>query len=340
MRFGLFGGATAKTKDGPDVDTAQSYYDFIEYVIEAEALGYHSTFTAEHHFTGYGQISATLNLLTWLGAKTSTIRLGTAVLVLPWHNPVLVAEQVATIDVLTGGRVDLGIGKGYRSVEFKSFCVPQEEAGARFTEALDLMRKSWISKERFSYHGKYWHFDDIIVEPPVQQQPHPPLWMAAGTEPSIREAARNDCCLLVDQFCSLDTVGERLGWYRDEVQKLGRKFDPKTVGIARAFFVAHNEQEKETALDNRIAAQQKLVTVSGNSPSDRKASILTFEDTRESSEEAALIGRPDEIAAKIEKLKGMGVEYLLLNGGGSRENLRRFAREVIPSFAKQSVAAE
>ena len=77
MRFGLFGGASAKDKASPDVDTAQSYYDFIEYVIEAEALGYYSTFTAEHHFTGYGQISATLNLLTWLGAKTKTIRLGT-----------------------------------------------------------------------------------------------------------------------------------------------------------------------------------------------------------------------------------------------------------------------
>jgi len=114
----------------------------------------------------------------------------------------------------------------------------------------------------------------------------------------------------------------------------------KTVGIARAFFVAHSDQEKETALDNRLAAQQKLVAASGNNPADRKASILTFEDTREGSQEAALIGKPDEIAAKIEKLKGMGVEYLLLNGGGSRENLRRFAREVIPSFAKQSVAAE
>ena len=258
---------------------------------------------------------------------------------LPWHNPVLVAEQVATIDLLTGGRVDLGIGKGYRTTEFNSFCIPQEGAGARFSEALELMRKSWTSKERFSHHGKFWNFEDIIVEPPVQQQPHPPLWMAAGTEASIREAARNNCCLLVDQFCSLDAVGERLGWYRDEVQKLGRKFDPKTVGIARAFFVAHSTQEKETALDHRIVAQKRLKTASGN-PADKKASILTFEDTRESSEESALFGLSDEIAVKIEKLRGMGVEYLLLNGGGSRENLRRFAREVIPSFAKQSVAAE
>src|SRR5580693_6199334 len=100
MQFGLFGSATAR-HGGPDVDSGQGYRQFVDYNVEAEALGYHSTFLVEHHFTGFGQVSASLSLLTWVAAKTKTLRLGTAVLVLPWHNPVLLAEQAATIDLLS-----------------------------------------------------------------------------------------------------------------------------------------------------------------------------------------------------------------------------------------------
>ena len=104
MQFGLFGSAAAR-RGGPEFDSSEGFRDFIDYNIEAEALGFHSTFVVEHHFTGYGQVSATLNLLSWLGARTRWLRLGTAVIVLPWHNPVLLAEQAATLDLLSGGPV-------------------------------------------------------------------------------------------------------------------------------------------------------------------------------------------------------------------------------------------
>src|SRR5919205_767894 len=142
MRFGLFGSAQAR-RGGPDDDSGAGYREFVERNIEAEALGYHSTFLVEHHFTGFGQVSATLNLLTWIGARTTTLRLGTAVLVLPWHNPVLLAEQVATLDLLSGGRLDFGIGKGYRHNEFVGFKLPMEEAGDRFEESIDIITKAW-----------------------------------------------------------------------------------------------------------------------------------------------------------------------------------------------------
>jgi alkanesulfonate monooxygenase SsuD/methylene tetrahydromethanopterin reductase-like flavin-dependent oxidoreductase (luciferase family) len=149
MQFGLFGAAQAQ-RGGPDVDSAAGFKDYIEYVIEAETLGYQSAFIVEHHFTGFGQVSATLNLLTWIGARTRTLRLGTAVIVLPWHNPVLLAEQAATVDLLSGGRLDFGIGKGYRHNEFVGFRIPMEEAEPRFEEAIDIITKSWTSNERFS----------------------------------------------------------------------------------------------------------------------------------------------------------------------------------------------
>src|SRR5262249_55658156 len=117
MRFGLFGSAAARrptSTDAAEFDSSEGYRDFIDYNVEAEALGFRSTFVVEHHFTGYGQVSATINLLTWLGARTSTLRLGTAVMVLPWHNPILLPEKEATLALLSGGRLVLGIGKGYR----------------------------------------------------------------------------------------------------------------------------------------------------------------------------------------------------------------------------------
>ena len=337
MRFGLFGSATAR-QGGPDVDSGQGYRQFVEYNVEAEALGYHSSFLVEHHFTGFGQVSASLSLLTWVAAKTKTLRLGTAVLVLPWHNPVLVAEQAATIDLLSGGRLDFGVGKGYRHNEFAGFCIPIEEADARFNESLDVIVKSWTAKQRFSHHGKYWRFEDIIVEPPTAQKPHPPMWMAAGSPDSIRQVAARGFNLLLDQFASFEAVAERIAVFKAAVEARGRVFDPMEVGVARAYHVAKDAADKEAAIERRLEAQRRLAAISNPTDGTKsKASIMAFSDTREASEESALYGTPDEIAPKLEKLRQLGVGYVLLNGGGlAQDSLRRFAREVMPAFAEDS----
>src|SRR3981081_1428164 len=169
MCFGLFGSAQAK-RGGPDVGSGVGFREFVDYNVEAESLGFSSTFLVEHHFTGFGQISATLSLLTWAAARTKTLRLGTAVIVLPWHNPVLLAEQAATIDLMSGGRLDFGVGKGYRHNEFVGFAVPPEEGDARFDESLDVIVKAWTSEDRFSHQGRFWKFNDIVVEPPTAQK--------------------------------------------------------------------------------------------------------------------------------------------------------------------------
>src|SRR3954447_24879006 len=165
MRFGLFGGASAR-RGVKASESARGYHDFVDYHVEAEALGFHASFVTEHHFTKIGQISATLNLLTWIAARTTTLRLGTAVIVLPWHNPVLLAEQAATLDLLSGGRLDFGVGKGYRNNEFSGFAMPPEEAESRFEEGLAIILKAFTSDEPFSHQGRYCRFDNIVVEPP------------------------------------------------------------------------------------------------------------------------------------------------------------------------------
>jgi alkanesulfonate monooxygenase SsuD/methylene tetrahydromethanopterin reductase-like flavin-dependent oxidoreductase (luciferase family) len=337
MQFGLFGSAQAQ-RGGPDVDSGQGFKDYVEYNVEAEALGFASTFAVEHHFTGFGQVSASLNLLTWVAARTTTLRLGTAVVVLPWHNPVLLAEQAATIDLLSDGRLELGVGKGYRHNEFASFCIPPEQAEERFEEGLALMIKSWTSDERFSHHGKYWHFENIIVEPPTRQKPHPPIWIAAGSPASIKKVAERGYKLLLDQFASTATIIERFSLFKAEVEKHGRRFDPMDVGVCRAFFVAHDAGEKARAVENRLAAQRRITNLAQTPGGQSKSSMTSYADTREASEESALYGTPDEITQKLATLRGHGIEHVLLNGpGGSRENLRRFAREVMPAFVAERV---
>ncbi|MFL5286013.1 MAG: LLM class flavin-dependent oxidoreductase [Rhodopila sp.] len=337
MRFGLFGAAQAQRGGGPDVDSAAGFKDYIDYVIEAEALGYESAFIVEHHFTGFGQVSATLNLLTWIGARTTTLRLGTAVIVLPWHNPVLLAEQAATVDLLSGGRLDFGIGKGYRHNEFAGFRIPMEEAGPRFKEAVDIITKSWVSNERFSFQGKFWQFDEIVVEPPTIQKPHPPFWQGAGHADSIRRVAARGHNLLLDQFASIDETINRFNTYKAAMLANGFGFNPLQVGVARAFFVADTAEEKAAAIERRMTAQQRLHAISQRPDGKNTASIMAFSDTREANEEATLFGTPDEICRKLERLQAAGVGYLLLNGGGtSRQNLRRFAKEVMPHFRTEA----
>lgn len=331
MRFGLFGSAQAK-RGGPDVDSGVGFREFVDYNVEAESLGFCSTFLVEHHFTGFGQISATLNLLTFIAARTKTLRLGTAVLVLPWHNPVLLAEQAATLDLLSQGRLDFGIGMGYRYREFAGFCMPMEEAEERFDESLAVILKAWTTDEPWSHRGKYWQFEDVVVEPPTAQKPHPPLWMGAGSAESIKKVAAQGYKLLLDQYASFQEIRERIALFKSEVEKQGRTFDPMSVGVTRSINVVNTPAELQKAFENRIAARRRIdrLTIRPDGKNAR----------RMMSDEAicagALYGTPDAIAAKLEVLRDAGAEYVLLNSAGGPPSLRRFAHEVRPAFADAS----
>jgi alkanesulfonate monooxygenase SsuD/methylene tetrahydromethanopterin reductase-like flavin-dependent oxidoreductase (luciferase family) len=340
MKFGLFGSAQANSGTlGPE--TGQGFRDWLDDNVEAEALGYRSTFLVEHHFTGWYQVSATLMLLTALAMRTSTLRLGTAVIVLPWHNPVLLAEQAATLDLISGGRFDFGIGKGYRHSEFHGFQIAPEEAEPRFQEAIALMTRAWTTRERFSHRGRFWNFADIVVEPPSAQQPHPPLWVAAGSEASIRRAAARGFNLILDQYASAQTLGERIGIYKAERAAHGLAFDPMQVAVARQLYVAKDADDTRAALARQAAYTQRTVDVSRGPDAQRRGShVLAYADKAGGTEENALYGTPDEICAMLEALRAAGVASVLLTILGGREQMRRFARDIMPAFASSTAAAD
>ncbi|HEX2217114.1 MAG TPA: LLM class flavin-dependent oxidoreductase [Xanthobacteraceae bacterium] len=341
MQFGIFGGAQAGSSAAGAV-MGQGFHDFVDFNVEAEALGYHSTFLVEHHFTGWHQVSATLTLLTWLAARTRTLRLGTAVMVLPWHNPVLLAEQAATLDLMSDGRLDFGIGKGYRHTEFTGFCIPPEEAEARFDEALDVITKSWTSNERFSHHGRFWRFEEIVVEPPTRQKPHPPFWMAAGSAPSIKKVAERGYNLILDQFASVEQLTERIALFKSGVATRGRAFNPLEMAVARDMFVARNQAEKDAAIERNYKARQQTLNVARAPGQERGSHILAYAHDKPPSDANTLIGSSEEIVERLEALRAAGVEYVIMSCGNSRESLRRFASEIMPAFtrarAKEAIA--
>jgi alkanesulfonate monooxygenase SsuD/methylene tetrahydromethanopterin reductase-like flavin-dependent oxidoreductase (luciferase family) len=332
MKFGLLCSAQVSSTDvGPEA--GKGFREYLDFNVEAEALGFHASFLVEHHFTGWNQVSATLMLLACLAMRTTRLRLGSAVIVLPWHNPVLLAEQAATLDLVSGGRLDFGIGKGYRHSEFTGFCIRPEEAEARFEEALEIILRSWSSRARFSHRGRFWKFEDVVVEPPPAQKPHPPLWVAAASPASIRKAAAHGFNLILDQYASPEAIGERIALYRAERDAHGYAFDPTQVVVARQLYVAEDRADRDAALARLAEFTARTVAVS-RAP-DRKdgSHVLAYAQEAGATEAYALYGTPDEICEKLAAVREAGAEYVAFHVLGGAAQLRRFASQVRPSFS-------
>ena len=322
MRFGLLCSAQA---------TGDGVRDWLEFNEEAERLGFYSTFLVEHHFTGWDQVSATLTMLACLAMRTTRLRLGSGVLALPWHNPVLLAEQAATVDLVSGGRLDLGIGKGYRHAEFAGFGIAPEESQGRFDEAVEVLTRAWTSASRFSHAGAHWHFDDIVVEPKPAQSPHPPLWMAAGSDASVARAAAAGCKLMLDQYAAPAQIAERIATYRDRLT--ARPFDPLNVAVARHVHVADTEAETAAARRRLAVGTQRILGVARDPGRPTTGShVLAYQDPGAAAAHA-LYGTPDQIAEGLAALRDAGAAYVLLSFETDVAQLRRFRDDVVPRLA-------
>jgi alkanesulfonate monooxygenase SsuD/methylene tetrahydromethanopterin reductase-like flavin-dependent oxidoreductase (luciferase family) len=331
MRFGLFGSAQApRTASG---DPGRGFREYVETNVQADRLGFYSTFLVEHHFSGFGQVSAPLDLLAWVAARTSTIRVGTAVLVLPWHDPVLLAERAATLDLLSGGRLDFGVGKGYRHSEFAGFRVPIDQAEARFEESLAVILRAWSSDRPFSHEGAFWRYHEIVVEPPTAQKPHPPVWIAAGRPESVRNVAALGANLLLDQFASTEAIGERITLFKAECEARDRAFDPMDVAVARNLYVAEDADDANAALTRQADIHHRMIERSRGPDGSRRSHIMAYANNAGATEAHALFGPPDQIIAGLQALHAVGVRYVLISSGeATRQSMQRFAAEVMPAF--------
>jgi natural product biosynthesis luciferase-like monooxygenase protein len=167
-----------------------------ELMIEAENLGFDSVWPAEHHFSEYGWCGSPQVTLASIATRTERIRLGTGVVVLPFHNPVRVAEDFAFLDLLSEGRVEFGVGRGYQPLEFRGQGLDQSRSREMFDEAVRLVQACW-TEDRVDFHGEFYDVENVEVRPKPFQKPHPPIWMAAISEDSFELAGRYGFNLLM-----------------------------------------------------------------------------------------------------------------------------------------------
>src|SRR5262245_52373702 len=196
------------------------YESALEQMLAAESLGYHSVWLAEHHFNDYGLCPAPPVLAAHVAARTTTLRLGMGVSLLPLHHPVDLAEQLAVLDMVSGGRLDVGIGRGGTLQDYQTFQSERDDARPRTEEGIALMRQCW-SGQPFDFQGRFHSAERLHVRPSPVQKPHPPVFIAANSEDSVRSAARLGLPTLSSFFVPVEEIVRRREIYRLEALSAG-----------------------------------------------------------------------------------------------------------------------
>jgi alkanesulfonate monooxygenase SsuD/methylene tetrahydromethanopterin reductase-like flavin-dependent oxidoreductase (luciferase family) len=315
----------------------------------ADRLGYDTAWVAEHHFSNqYGIMPDVFAYMGYLAARTARVRLGTAVVTLPLFEPVRVVENMAFIDILSGGRVTLGLGSGYRPYEFEGFGRDFEARRDVQEEAIELILEL-VHKRRVKHKGA--HFKSTIegdyeVFPVSVQQPHPPLFMAAGTDRSMAYAARHGFGLMLSTLPSADTLARQVGFYRNHMKEapapLNRNPAFGKIDIARWVYVAETDAQAradtEHGIVKHISHFMSGATAGylGNVSEKNRVDTLNYDDLNANT---LLHGSPETVTKKLKNLEAKtGVTSLLLHYPPyyghykTMKSLALFAEKVMPEF--------
>ncbi|MBM4443010.1 MAG: LLM class flavin-dependent oxidoreductase [Candidatus Rokubacteria bacterium] len=315
----------------------------------ADALGYDTAWVAEHHFSNeYGIMPDVFAYLGYLAAKTERIRLGTAVVTVPLYDPIRVVENMAFCDILSNGRITLGLGSGYRPYEFDGFGKDFDARRDVQEEAIDLILEL-LHRRRVSHKGA--HFRSTIegtfeIYPVSRQQPHPPLFMAAGTERSMAYAARHGFGLMLSTLPSFETLAKQIAFYRGACPQapahLAKNPAHGKVDIARWVYVAETDADaKRESADGIVRHLTHFLSSAtagylGNvSEKDRSVKL----DYDELASTTILHGSPETVVRRLRELRDTtGLTSLLLHyppyygHEKAMKSLRLFAERVMPEF--------
>jgi len=196
---------------------------WLDLLSESEAMGFDFLWANEHHFDSYGgMIPSPSTFLAALSQRAAHARLGTSIIVLPLHNPIMIAEQLAMVDLMSGGRVEFGIGRGFVEFDYDRLGVARDDAQERMYEQLEVILKAW-SGEPFTHEGKYYSYPKVEVWPRPEQRPHPPIWLSCSRTPSSFEHAgrMGYSILTIPYIMELDALGDMIQIYRDAWTKAG-----------------------------------------------------------------------------------------------------------------------
>jgi alkanesulfonate monooxygenase SsuD/methylene tetrahydromethanopterin reductase-like flavin-dependent oxidoreductase (luciferase family) len=322
MKFGIFDiGLWHESKSQNDV-----FVNLRERAILGDQLGYDSFWLGEHHFSRHGIVADTLLEAAAIASVTTRVRIGTAVVVLPFHNPVRVAEQAAMVDILSNGRLDLGVGVGYQHREFVGLNVSMDEARDRFHDSVEIILKCWLD-ETLIHESAFYTFtsdDDIQVYPKPVQAPHIPLYQAVSISPtSIESAAKRGLPVMVGG--PTDTLGlapQVIEYWRTKM--IEHNNDPSGIDLpfAKGVYVAPSDEEAlADVAEVDTLWTYKLLQAIGSpiSPAGDVPKGFEYWENRVRKSDALdpnkagtppLIGSPETVAERLGMLKEMGINYI------------------------------
>jgi alkanesulfonate monooxygenase SsuD/methylene tetrahydromethanopterin reductase-like flavin-dependent oxidoreductase (luciferase family) len=348
MQFGYF-----TLSDNHYVDNRRSANTFVANILDeavyAEEVGLHSAWIGEHHFSTLGVLSCPDLVLANIAAQTRRIRLAPAVTVLPLHHPIRVAEQWATLDLLSGGRVDFAAGRGYDRREYLPFKVSFEDNQQIFEEGMEVVRRLWSSDGPISHRGRHYQFADVGITPKPVQRPLP-AYVASFSQPSIELAGRLACGLIVAPFAAAMTYGglrQVAELYHETCARHARP--PGRLMCSYFIHFADTARDEADARARQIRYYKECVIAAF--PGDPKTAPPSYryfigmverlrnvrpEDLTENS---VLLGSPAQITETLKKVEAAGFDEVILyfNVGLKphpqvKDEMARFAAEVAPAF--------
>ena len=334
----------------------------VEQMVLSEEMGFDSIWLTEHHYADYGLSSAPGVLLATLAARTKRVQLGMAVYVLPFHHPIRLAEETATIDILSGGRLTVGIGRGNRPREYAGHMLDQQTSRTRLEEGTDVLLQAW-TQDSVTYEGQHWNFDNIPVLPKPVTKPHPPLAVAATSPESVAWTARNGFQLLNSGLTTpLDQTLKQRELYAEALAKS----QPAGVaehllanwGVTKHVYVAPTDEEARADAEpaERWYTDAFIRSLSPDgikglpeatyADAERMRQRLAVLDFDGLLEGPLIIGSPETVRRKVAELQAHGVGELICwmsFGGLSPEKVRRsmslFASEVLPEVRRATSGA-
>src|SRR5215469_2576225 len=324
--------------------------DILDEAVYAEEVGLHSAWIGEHHFSTLGVLSCPDLVLANVAARTRRIRLAPAVTVLPLHHPIRVAEQWATLDLLSDGRVDFAAGRGYDRREYRPFKVSFEDNQEIFEEGMEVVRRLWSSDQPISHHGKHYRFDDLSITPKPVQRPIP-AYIASFSQPSIELAGRLGCGLIVAPFAAAITYGglkQVADLYHEACARHGR-----APGRLMCSYFTHfaDTPEQENAQRTRQIRYYRECAIPAlpRDPKTVPPSYRYFIDMvdrlgkvrpEDLTENSVLLGTPSRIVDALKRVESAGFEEVILyfNVGLKphlqvKDEMARFMEDVAPVFA-------
>lgn len=317
------------------------YREALEEVVLAEELGFDSVWMEEHHGIKDHYWPSPLMVLAGFAARTSKITLGTDVVVLPFHHPVKAAEDAAMVDVISNGRLILGVAIGYRPDELALFGVVPETRGARFVEQVAIMRRLW-TEESVTFEGKFFQLKDAKLEPKPVQAGGIPIWLGAWGPLGMRRAATIADAWLPGPTAKLEKLISARDQYHEELRKVGKDPAARPVPLTREVVIAATEERARELAERHLMINYRNEYGGGtwNHPLIGNADSARVDVLDEIGRDRFIVGTPEQCIAKIQHFREtVGVDHLIcrlffpgMPHGHIMEELRLLAKEVKPAF--------